>query len=78
MKTIFLICAIAVLVTALPVSCKKDKQENNAEIQIEAGSAHSLILKTDNTLWTSGDNFFGQLGDGSLQDRNLYVPVYLP
>ena len=41
---------------------QKDRVENNnTEIQIETGNGHSLILKADNTLWATGENFSGQL-----------------
>jgi alpha-tubulin suppressor-like RCC1 family protein len=32
---------------------------------VAAGGNHSLILKTDGTCWATGDNRFGQLGDGT-------------
>jgi alpha-tubulin suppressor-like RCC1 family protein len=35
-----------------------------------AGNGHSLILKTDGTLWACGDNTFGQLGDGTTTKRS--------
>jgi len=34
-----------------------------------AGMSYSLSLKTDGTLWTWGDNGYGQLGDGSNMTR---------
>ena len=34
-------------------------------IDIAAGEAHSLLLKTDGTVWTMGLNDHGQLGGGS-------------
>jgi len=39
------------------------------------GSLHNLALKNDGTVWTWGDNMYGQLGDGSLTER--YVPTQL-
>ena len=43
---------------------------------ISAGNAHSLALKTDGTVWAWGDNFYGQLGDGtSGTDTDSNVPV---
>jgi alpha-tubulin suppressor-like RCC1 family protein len=45
---------------------------------ISAGSDHSIILRSDGTVWTWGDNSYGQLGDGTntpsetpLQVQNL-------
>jgi hypothetical protein len=38
---------------------------------IAAGGSQSLALKSDGTIWTWGSNNGGQLGDGSLLDRNL-------
>jgi alpha-tubulin suppressor-like RCC1 family protein len=34
-------------------------------VAISAGSAHSLFLKNDGSLWGIGDNMFGQLGIGA-------------
>ena len=42
---------------------------------IAAVSQHSLVLKTNGNVWVTGDNNFGQLGDGSNTDRNKFVQV---
>ncbi len=42
-------------------------------LNMAAGSRHSLILKTDKSLWACGDNASGQLGDGTMTTR--YSPV---
>jgi alpha-tubulin suppressor-like RCC1 family protein len=42
---------------------------------VAAGGYHSLISKTDNTLWTSGFNPAGQLGDGSFNNKNTFIAV---
>ena len=40
-------------------------------VAVDAGYAHSMAVKGDGTVWTWGDNRFGQLGDGTtLRDRN--------
>lgn len=44
-------------------------------VAIAAGATHSLALKNDGTLWSWGDNSFGQLGDGSTTQRNTPVQV---
>jgi len=41
--------------------------------KIAAGGAHTVALKSDATLWAWGDNYFGELGDGSAINR--YSPV---
>ena len=39
------------------------------------GYFHSLIVKSDGTLWTCGYNNHGQLGDGTITDRSKPVKV---
>ncbi|MBZ5626246.1 MAG: DUF11 domain-containing protein [Acidobacteriia bacterium] len=41
----------------------------NGVIAIAAGQAHSLALKNDGTVWAWGNNMYGQLGDGTFNDR---------
>ncbi|MDX9724654.1 MAG: hypothetical protein RBU37_28150, partial [Myxococcota bacterium] len=36
------------------------------------------MLREDGTLWSFGNNVFGQLGDGSTQSRDWAAPVELP
>jgi len=39
------------------------------------GAFHTGVLKTDGTMWTTGDNGCGQLGVGDYTDRNSYTQV---
>ena len=43
------------------------------EIEISANHQHTHYIKTDNTLWGTGENERGQLGDGT--DSLRYAPV---
>ena len=36
---------------------------------------HSMVLKTDRTVWATGWNKYGQLGDGTTTDKNTFVNV---
>ncbi|HWR32445.1 MAG TPA: T9SS type A sorting domain-containing protein [Chitinophagaceae bacterium] len=42
---------------------------------IASGQYHSLVLKSDGTVWASGYNLYGQLGDGTTVDRTTPVQV---
>jgi alpha-tubulin suppressor-like RCC1 family protein/P pilus assembly chaperone PapD len=44
-------------------------------VSVAAGGTHTLVVKTDGSLWAMGDNSSGQLGDGSTTDRSLPVQV---
>ena len=45
---------------------------------IAAGHRHSLFMCADQTIWASGQNSFGQLGNGTMEDTVLAVQVFLP
>jgi hypothetical protein len=45
--------------------------------QIEAGQRTSIALRGDGTLWSWGDNAYGQLGDGTTTNRLLPAQVGL-
>ena len=42
---------------------------------VAAGSAHTVAIRDDGTLWAWGYNYYGQLGDGSTTQRNTPVQV---
>jgi alpha-tubulin suppressor-like RCC1 family protein len=44
-------------------------------IAIAGGGCHSLLLKSDGTVWACGMNRNGQVGDGTTTDRNTPVQV---
>jgi alpha-tubulin suppressor-like RCC1 family protein len=43
---------------------------------VSAGQAHSVGLKSDGTVWTWGENSYGQLGDGTTTKH--YTPSQVP
>ena len=42
-------------------------------VTVAAGGGHTMVLKKDGTLWATGWNADGQLGDGTTTDRNTFV-----
>jgi len=44
-------------------------------VQVAAGREHSLVLKSDGTVWSFGSNADGQLGDGTTTQRQSPVAV---
>jgi alpha-tubulin suppressor-like RCC1 family protein len=43
--------------------------------QIACGESHSLVLLSDGSVWAAGSNTYGQLGDGTFDDRTTWIPV---
>jgi alpha-tubulin suppressor-like RCC1 family protein len=45
---------------------------------ISCGAGHSLVLKTDGTVWATGYNYYGQLGNADQKYANQcrWVQVY--
>ena len=65
-KRTVLICVAALVAIAHPAS---------AQPAVAGGSGFSLILKTDGTVWSSGSNQWGQLGNDTRTDSQLPVQV---
>jgi alpha-tubulin suppressor-like RCC1 family protein len=42
---------------------------------VAAGAHHTVLLKSDGTIWTAGLNNYGQLGDGTYTSRNSLTQV---
>ena len=42
---------------------------------VAAGDSHSLFVKADSTLWATGYNFYGQLGNGTNTSRTTATQV---
>jgi alpha-tubulin suppressor-like RCC1 family protein len=68
-RAALLVAALA-LPIARPVSAFADEAVSVASVSptIAAGESHSLVLKTDGSLWSFGNNGDGQLGRTSQSD----------
>ncbi len=61
-----------VQVMEIPVGGGAPRPMTNVK-QVSAGADHTIILKKNDTLWAVGNNSFGQLGDGTTDQR--WTPV---
>ena len=44
-------------------------------VAASSGSEHFVLLRKDGTVWTSGSNYYGQLGDGTTTNRSQLMQV---
>ena len=42
---------------------------------VSAGAMHTMVIDNDGTLWGFGNNMFGQIGDGTTQQRDRPVEI---
>jgi alpha-tubulin suppressor-like RCC1 family protein len=63
-QTLKIACLLCVIVLQVIAS------RGQTVTKISAGSNHSLLLKSDGSLWAMGDNNSGELGDGTTDNDN--------
>ena len=61
--------------TPVPVKSQDGQGRLEGIIAIAAGTEHSVALRDDGTVWAWGGNRYGQLGDGTTDERNRPVQV---
>ncbi len=58
------------VLVALPLSCTAPTEASSvpsAVVPVAAGLAHTMLVSSGGTLWATGANAYGQLGDGTLR-----------
>ena len=72
-----LISSLSIELIARPVINAAPPSAVHAGAQaIAAGGYHSMVLKADGTVWAAGGNGYGQLGDGTQDDKSNFVQVF--
>jgi alpha-tubulin suppressor-like RCC1 family protein len=60
-------------------NCNGQTDEGNvcgvAGAKVSAGEVHTCAIKQDGSLWCWGDNYYGQLGDGTWASKNTPVQI---
>ena len=41
-------------------------------VDVAVSECHAIVLKADGSVWTAGCNYWGQLGDGTFEERDYY------
>ena len=59
------------------VNDNNEQEEITDAIDIAGGYYYTLILREDGTVWASGQNNYGQLGNGTTVNSNLFYKVKL-
>jgi alpha-tubulin suppressor-like RCC1 family protein len=59
-------------------SPKQEYTHSTNWVSVAAGVEHAVALKSDCTLWAWGNNYFGQLGDGTTTQRTSPIQIYTP
>ena len=70
-KTLAILTIFIMTLTMLPMTASAASEDGIA--QVSCGNSHTGILKKDGTLWMTGANDKGELGDGTTEDK--YTPV---
>ncbi len=52
-----------------------DNTQKIYAIDVASGNNHTVVLKSDGTVWASGYNGYGQLGNGTTTNSNEFVQV---
>lgn len=83
-RFLFVLCTVCLL--AAVISCdlimavvdQRGHGDEEPAYRISAGNSHSLIITEDGRIFTSGWNYYGQLGTGSRSDEHAPVEIKLP
>src|SRR5664280_2633067 len=67
--------AAALLIASLALISCGQTWTSGTEPSVSAGGNFTMFLKADGTLWATGENTYGQLGDGTTTDKSVPVPV---
>ncbi|HSA33476.1 MAG TPA: hypothetical protein P5077_07110, partial [bacterium] len=61
---------LAILVTLVMVACSNNEKKIIKLVSVSVGGSHTCGLKPSGELYCWGDNHHGQIGDGTIDDKN--------
>lgn len=75
-RRISALLVFALLLAMLGAAALAVTEDTQAHVtEISTGDKHSLLVKSDGTLWASGDNLYGNFGDGTTESSFAYIEV---
>jgi alpha-tubulin suppressor-like RCC1 family protein len=65
--------ALISIISGCSNSNSSNADQNNSSSVLAAGRSHIVTLTSDGTVWSTGNNYYGQLGNGTTTDSNTLV-----
>jgi len=83
-KLVSTMLVLALFAAIIPSVSTPAMAVGDSSAAVSAGEDHTMIIKSDGSLWTCGNNMYGQIGDGTVtkyenyqrsEDNTRYAPV---
>ena len=68
-------CQIHIFLAAFLVACFLAATTTAQNANVAAGNLHTVLLKSNGSVWTTGNNEYGQLGDKTFVNKNVFTQV---
>src|SRR5512134_2258257 len=71
----WLLITVLAMAILLSIGTAQADTASSRQPVIAAGQRHTVVLKSDGTLWAWGFNFWGQLGDGTTVNTSSPIQI---
>ncbi len=70
--------SLALCATAVPMVSLTSSAAGTATPKVATGQYHTVVLKSDGSVWATGKNDYGQLGVGKTEDELAKTATFMP